>query len=874
VRRRASACLEASFFVAFLRAIPGLGSRWVLFLFLVAAPAPAGVLFAQESAPAPPASERKQLTVPGDGEKTLELTAGAGSVFGKDELLLEGYVDIRYGDLRLQADHVRYVTATKDCFAEGNVILDSGQTRLTAEKVEYNLGTELGAFYKARGYAEPSFYFEAAEVRKIDKERYVIVDATFTTCTQPVPYWSFKVSRGTIHLDNYAYLHNVSFKAEHVPIFYSPYLVWPIKEDRATGLLFPEFGYSRTRGFVFSNAFYWAIRRNMDATFYLDYYAKAGLGEGLEYRYVPNAGGKGQFTGAYIHDQVVDENRYSFNLNHRQDLPSDFRLVASLNAVSDFDYYLDFQRDLRASTTPVILSFIYLSRNWENYNFNVRAERRKQLFNVTEQLFPVPPQTTSTFVTVEEPLTNLIEPSVELRGSRRKLGQSPAYFAFEASLDNFEKAATLFTTNYQRFDLFPTFSAPIKMAPWLDINPSVGFRGTAYSKKLGAIISEDANGNGIADTGEDTGLDGIPGTGDEGEDNGVLDRQQEVLEDNFFRKIVQGSVEVIGPKFSRVFLTPDNQFSPAFKHTFEPRIFYLYQSKVDSPEEIIRYDEKDVLSGNLNTVTYSLTTRLFAKRPGATPGSPLAAGTQMFSASAHPPPPVSAEGHDLPAPASNQGPAKPDLSTVEIASFSVAQSYSFLGALSSRTRPIDAGGVIVQGSCILADGGPQESAGCQTSHFSAVDATARFNPTLFTSLDARAIYDILDQDIRSGNITAHYRNPEWGFLDFSWFFQKPAETFSVKSSQLTLQAQTAILNRRLLLGFQGHYDLVAGALQDQRYTFGYNTQCCGFTFELLDRNYVGVSQQEFRVMVNLKGIGNVLDLNSGSSSIPGMPISF
>ena len=111
-------------------------------------------------------------------------------------------------------------------------------------------------------------------------------------------------------------------------------------------------------------------------------------------------------------------------------------------------------------------------------------------------------------------------------------------------------------------------------------------------------------------------------------------------------------------------------------------------------------------------------------------------------------------------------------------------------------------------------------------------------------------------------------------MDFSWFFQKPLETTAAKSSQLGLQAQTIILNRRLLLGFQGHYDLVENQLQDQRYTLGYNTQCCGFTFELLDRSFTTVSQQEFRLMVNLKGIGNVLDLNSGSSSIPGVPINF
>ena len=843
-----------------------------LFLVLLGSRAPSARA-AEEGAnpPSHPSGRKTYTEAGGEGEKVLELSAGAGSVFGKDELLLKGYVDIRYGDLRLQADSVRYLPATKDCFAEGNVVLDSGSTRLTAQRVEYNLGTETGSFYQARGYAEPSFYFEAAEVRKLDKDHFAIQDATFTTCTQPVPYWSFKVARGTIHLENYAYLHHVSFRAEHVPIFYSPYLLWPIKEDRATGLLFPEFGYSRTRGFVLSNAFYWAIRRNMDATFFLDYYAKAGVGEGLEYRYVPSAGGKGQFTGAYIHDQVVDRDRYSFNLNHRQDLPNDYRLVASLNSVSDFDYYLDFQRDLRASTNPVILSFAYLTRNWSSYSFNVRTERRKQLFVTPEALFPgfvIDPSDTSctlsspTLRVCEEPFTNLIQPSVEWRGSRQRLGNSPLYFAFETSLDNFQKSTNLFTTTYQRFDLFPSFSAPLRLATWLDVNPTISLRDTYYSRRLGPIVSEDANLNGVADPGEDVGFDGIPGTGDTGEGNLILDRRQEIIDRDFVRKILAGSVEIIGPKFSRIFLTPDSHFSPALKHTFEPRIFYLYQSKVDNPLEIIPFDEKDVLAGNSNSVTYSLTTRLFAKRPGNTPGA-TEAGTSVFTPGRHgqtsplPPP----EGQELSAPAAPPKEEASTLSPVEIASFSLAQRYSFLGPLSTR------------GTCILVNGefqGPD----CVTTNLSGVDASFRFNPTLFTSLDAKANYDILRNEVGSGNVSAHYRNPEWGFLDFSWFFQKPLETFSIKSSQLGLQAQTALMNRRLLLGFQGHYDLVQNQLQDQRYVLGYNTQCCGFTFELLDRSFTGVNQQEFRLMVNLKGIGNVLDLNSGSSSIPGVPINF
>ncbi len=826
----------------------------------------AGPAFAspREEAADSSGGERKALSVPAGEGKSLELTAGAGSVFGKDELLLRDYVDIRYGGLRLQADSVRYLPATKDCFAEGNVILDNGPTRITARSVVYNLETEKGTFYEARGYAEPSFYFEAAEVQKTEKDRFVIVDATFTTCTQPVPYWSFRVGRGTIHLDNYAYLHNVSFRVEKVPAFYSPYLVWPIKEDRATGLLFPEFGFSRRRGFVLSNAFYWAIRRNMDATFFLDYYALAGFGEGLEYRYVPSAGGKGQLTGAFIRDQATDRDRYFYNFNHRQEFPGDFRLVASLNQVSDFDYYLDFQRDLRLSTNPVVLSDIYLTRNWDSYAFNFRAERRRQIYSVQRQYFPT--DDTSAFLrTEEEELTNRVLPRVQLRGSKQRLGRSPLYFSFETSLDSFHKETTLLSTTYQRFDLRPTVSAPLRLAPWLDVNPSISLRDTYYTKRLlvdsnglPVILTEDANGNGVPDPGEDTGLDGVPGTGDYGEDNGVLDKRQEIADSDFVRKVLQGSVEIVGPKFSRVFNTPRSSFSPLYKNTIEPRIVYLYQSKVDYPTEVIQFDEKDAIAGSQNYIQYSLVTRLFAKRPGVTPRTAQSTEGLTFP-QIHSPPPE--EGQDLAAPAEVQSPERASLSPVEIASFQISQTYSLLGPLSSRSDCTTILGVSV---CDVT----------QTSNLGPVNAQFRFNPTLNASVDLKAQYDILYNAFSGASLSANLHSAEHGFVDLTWFYSAGLRSFTTDSSQIGLLGETTLLNRKLILGFQGNYDVVRGNLQDQRYKLGYNTQCCGFTFEYLDRNYFGRSQQEFRLMVNLKGIGNVLDLNSGTAAIPSNPLNF
>ena len=64
-----------------------------------------------------------------------------------------------------------------------------------------------------------------------------------------------------------------------VPVFYLPAFYYPInKEDRATGFLMPIYGASTIRGQSLSNAFFWAINRSQDATFYHDWFSKTGQG--------------------------------------------------------------------------------------------------------------------------------------------------------------------------------------------------------------------------------------------------------------------------------------------------------------------------------------------------------------------------------------------------------------------------------------------------------------------------------------------------------------------------------------------------------------------------------------------------------------------
>ena len=61
-----------------------------------------------------------------------------------------------------------------------------------------------------------------------------------------------------------------------------PVIYYPLEEDdRSTGFLLPTYTTSSIKGSGLSNAFFWAIDRSQDATFYHDCYSKTGQGSAL-----------------------------------------------------------------------------------------------------------------------------------------------------------------------------------------------------------------------------------------------------------------------------------------------------------------------------------------------------------------------------------------------------------------------------------------------------------------------------------------------------------------------------------------------------------------------------------------------------------------
>ncbi|MFQ5719453.1 MAG: LPS-assembly protein LptD [Acidobacteriota bacterium] len=759
---------------------------------------------------------------PGDLDAALggfEAQADHVSSPSADEVVMDGNVTFKSGAILLQADHMRFNRTTRAGEATGNVLYVQPGIRITSEHVTFNLADETAEITDAAGYLDEGFLFRARRVEQLDARRMRFESGVFTACTQPVPYWSFHVHRGLIVKDRYVHLRNLTLEAGKVPVFWAPYLLFPIKPDRATGMLMPQIAFSDRLGTSLSNAFFWAIRRNQDATFFLDVYNQGSVGGGAEYRFVPSQRGAGQFEGFFIDEDGIDDasdpprQRWNLRYRQRQEFSRGRRFLANLEFVSDGDYFLDFSRDLDRGSDPAALSRAEYAINRGYASWNFRVDRREQFFSGAD-------------------IIQARLPEIELRTRSRRLGKSPFFLAFEGSGSLLDKSsAVLPDGSYGRLDLFPTLSAPISPLPFLDITPTLRLRETYYTRSLTPV------------------------------DPTRIAPPPPQFDDGLSREFLQFDLQILGPRLARVFR--DEEGNGRHKSTIEPQLAYRYQTTPGSldPTRVPRFDEIDVLPGDVNQVRYGVVTRIQSRRViRATPRAPTRRGPSWlgdFSADRG-----LADEDEGVFPAGERGQKNTEKgdgeedaagemlsSPVEVASFFISQQLSLDNDLSFEREFLDTDG-----------DGIEENVVVDSSRFSPVTIGGRYNPSPGSSVDVTLRYDVLENAVSSTSLSASLFGPRHGFLNGTWFFRNGLDGRTLNASTLRVAGGTSFLGDRLSMAVAVNYDATLDQFQDQRYRLGYDTQCCGFAVEIRQRDFIGTSQNEFRFVVNLRGLGNFLDL--------------
>jgi LPS-assembly protein len=393
-------------------------------------------------------------------------------------LHFRGAVDIKYGESRVFADVVEVNTETGDGTAEGNVRFEDPQQQITAERAEFNLFSRVGTLYQATGSlqgksltsrkAQPAqpvtFYLVAERFDRESEERFHIRRGSITTCVGPDPAWQFKTRDSSVDVEGYAHLSHATFWIKNVPVFYTPYLIYPTKTERATGLLPPGFGSSDKLGFFLDNRFFWAINEQSDTTIGVDYWSKRGIRPSLEYRYILSEIDRGQFNALFLNDDLTGVQYWKVDGTSVQNFPGQIRGLLALDLMSRDNYDRTFNvENLVLRTRREANSSLSFIRNWQNVATGLQARQLVDVENrEDERLMRYP-----------DLGFNLLPTPLPWEPFTVGLGALGTNFRFD-------RTASLGDLDERRFILRPQLDGTFAYRPWLAITPFLGLQETVF----------------------------------------------------------------------------------------------------------------------------------------------------------------------------------------------------------------------------------------------------------------------------------------------------------------------------------------------------------------------------------------------------------
>jgi len=306
-----------------------------------------------------------------------------------------GNVDVMQNGQEIQAEHATYNQPSGEITLTGPVQIRDSEMMLEGENAVWSLNTERGsleqASYKVR---EMHGRGDSTHVDREGKIRTELTEATYTTCDTGSEAWLLKASSVELdHEEAIGTARNVVLRLGNVPVFYTPYMTFPLNDERKSGFLVPSLGASNNTGVDIMTPYYWNISPDKDATITPRYMSDRGLMMIGEFRYLYPQGA-GLIDAGYLNRDKLsdrngvvnpyhDEDRSHFLIEHEGDLSRRWHTSVDYKYVSDNNYLEDFGRNLSLASTTHLKRKFDVSYAGDNWDFSGLAQGYQTLTNAT-----------------------------------------------------------------------------------------------------------------------------------------------------------------------------------------------------------------------------------------------------------------------------------------------------------------------------------------------------------------------------------------------------------------------------------------------------------------------------------------------------------
>ncbi|WAK03994.1 LPS assembly protein LptD [Methylobacter sp. YRD-M1] len=501
----------------------------------------------------------------------LEVRSDYSELFDTEISSYWGNVQIHRADQHILSDVANYDTVSETLDLQGDVYYSEDELALHSDTAMLNLATDQGRL------RDTMFISPAAPIRgrakvayRDSKELSRYKDVAYTSCQPGNQDWvvhasELKMSDAT----GKGSAKDAWLEFKGVPVFYSPYLSFPIDDRRISGFLAPSFGNTQDAGFNISVPYYWNIAPNYDATLRPRYLTKRGVLLAGDFRYLTHMT-KGKASLEFMPDDSLrDQSRYFARLLNDARFTKHISSHMDLNYVSDKDYF----NELGNAVSLTNLSYLYSQADIKYINEGVSFINRVDNYqNIDKAISPL-----------NRPYRRLPQSILNLN---RSFDFMPLDTGMNAEFVYFQHEKLV---NGQRFNVKPSVSFPMETSGAF-LKPKLSFQYTQYE----------------------------------------LSEQQPInigQPDSISRALPIASVD------SGLFFERDFDFDgSAYTHTIEPRLFYLYIPKKNQDNiplfDTSLYDfnfsslfRENRFSGNdrvqdANQVTAAVTSRLIDPETG------------------------------------------------------------------------------------------------------------------------------------------------------------------------------------------------------------------------------------------------------------------
>ncbi|HWX80509.1 MAG TPA: LPS assembly protein LptD [Steroidobacteraceae bacterium] len=235
--------------------------------------------------------------------------------YNEDLLNIKGSVDFMDPKLRVRSATGRYDPAAGADFSQANF-----------ELIDRN----------GRGVAK--------DIAVSPDGKVALNQVNYTSCPVGKDDWMLQASSINLDTQNHVGVaHHVTMRFMDVPIFYTPYISFPLGDERKSGVLYPNLGHSGNNGFELAVPYYFNLAPNYDLTLTPGILTARGVQLTEDFRYL-TASSHGQVDATFLPDDKKDNNdsRNYARYTDVTDLKAGLRVDADIANVSDSNYFQDF----------------------------------------------------------------------------------------------------------------------------------------------------------------------------------------------------------------------------------------------------------------------------------------------------------------------------------------------------------------------------------------------------------------------------------------------------------------------------------------------------------------------------------------------------